>query len=944
MKQRLIGFLLALLMAACPVLTASATEIGDTENPSNTEVSTPATTKVDAYDVYRALNADKPVAKDTISVSIGEGVPADSMLVSLEEAWNGKDQVLVCKENAGAITWPVSVEKTGWYCIALTYHTVQGEGKTIPFSLMINGKTPFSGCELFELFRFWRDILVDDEMPRDANDNEIQPSQEEVYGWETVRLSARDGLYDEPFLFFFEAGEHQITLNFTDEPVAIGAMELCPPEAVENYEKPTVSNSDTGALVEVIQGEKPSRKTDEVLHPVYDRTDAANQPTDPFRIRLNTIGGESWKVNGQWIEWEFEVSESGYYQIGSRFRQKISQGSSSSRLLRIDDEIPFEECKRLSFAYDLDWKTEWFGDEEPYLFWLEAGPHTLRLQVTAGDMNEMIRSLSNALDVLNDLYRKIVMITSVQPDPSRDYDVDQQIPGLLESFDNQAATLRKAAKTLRENASGGSQAASLDRIAERLETFSKKPFTITERLSGFRDDLSSLGALLLDLRSQPLEIDYLFIAQPGAELPAAKAGFFKQLWNQLLGFFASFVMDYDQIGAADSDRCIDVWMTVGREQANQLRRQIDSDFVEQTGISVKLRLVTVGLVQAVMAGEEPDVSLNADRTAPLNLWLRGALTELQDMEGLDEVKKEFSDTAFDPYMTGDALYALPETQTFNMMFYRKDIFEELGITPPETWEDLYRISQIIQRANLEVGLPSTYTLFASLLLQNGGSFFAENNLTMTTDSPIGHEKFKEWVDFYLEYSFPLNKNEYNRFRTGEMPLVITPYAFYNQLSATAPDIQGLWEMLPVPGVRGEDGQIKRQEITGGTACVMLATTENKEDSWTFMKWWVSADTQAKYGRGIEMALGEAARYTPANREALNKLGWTKREREKLQDQWNHVVDLPEVPGGYYISRNLDNAFRACVYKFSDPREMLNYWTYETNKEIARKCREFGLNL
>ena len=47
-----------------------------------------------------------------------------------------------------------------------------------------------------------------------------------------------------------------------------------------------------------------------------------------------------------------------------------------------------------------------------------------------------------------------------------------------------------------------------------------------------------------------------------------------------------------------------------------------------------------------------------------------------------------------------------------------------------------------------------------------------------------------------------------------------------------------------------------------------------------------------------------------------------------------MVDLPEVPGGYYISRNLDNAFRACVYKFSNPREMLSHWTYETNKEIA----------
>lgn len=196
------------------------------------------------------------------------------------------------------------------------------------------------------------------------------------------------------------------------------------------------------------------------------------------------------------------------------------------------------------------------------------------------------------------------------------------------------------------------------------------------------------------------------------------------------------------------------------------------------------------------------------------------------MEGLEEIQAAFSPTAFVPYMTGEALYGLPETQTFDMMFVRTDIFEELGIQPPETWEDLYRVSQIIQRANLEVGLPSTYTLFGALLLQNGGNFFSEDGQTLTTDSAVGQQAFQEWIDFYLEYSFPLNKNEYNRFRTGEMPLAVTSYTLYNQLTAAAPDIRGLWEMLPIPGVRQADGTIDRAEVAGGTACVMLGHSDH----------------------------------------------------------------------------------------------------------------------
>jgi len=62
----------------------------------------------------------------------------------------------------------------------------------------------------------------------------------------------------------------------------------------------------------------------------------------------------------------------------------------------------------------------------------------------------------------------------------------------------------------------------------------------------------------------------------------------------------------------------------------------------------------------------------------------------------------------------------------------------------------------------------------------------------------------------------------------------------------------------------------------------------------------------------------------------------------LQEQWSNVEEFAEVPGGYYISRNLDNAFRACVYRYENPREMLRYWTKETNEEIQRRLTEYRL--
>ena len=114
-------------------------------------------------------------------------------------------------------------------------------------------------------------------------------------------------------------------------------------------------------------------------------------------------------------------------------------------------------------------------------------------------------------------------------------------------------------------------------------------------------------------------------------------------------------------------------------------------------------------------------------------------------------------------------------------------------------------------------------------------------------------------------------------------------------------------------------------------------------SWQFVQWWTSAGTQTSYARDIESDIGTLGRYTSANREAFELSNWSLNEQQTMNEQWNHVVELPEIPGGYYVSRNLDNAFRAVVLSGNDARESLFYWTSSTNEEIARKRHEMGLN-
>jgi hypothetical protein len=101
-------------------------------------------------------------------------------------------------------------------------------------------------------------------------------------------------------------------------------------------------------------------------------------------------------------------------------------------------------------------------------------------------------------------------------------------------------------------------------------------------------------------------------------------------------------------------------------------------------------------------------------------------------------------------------------------------------------------------------------------------------------------------------------------------------------------------------------------------------------------------TQAGYSRQLESILGSAARYPTANLEAMGELNWTSHDLEALQSQMAFVKGVPEVPGGYYTTWHVENAFRAVVLSGEDPREALLDYVRVINDEIDAKREELGL--
>ena len=288
------------------------------------------------------------------------------------------------------------------------------------------------------------------------------------------------------------------------------------------------------------------------------------------------------------------------------------------------------------------------------------------------------------------------------------------------------------------------------------------------------------------------------------------------------------------------------------------------------------------------------------------------------------------------------------------MFYREDILNKLEIPVPKTWDEFLSATGILQRNKMNTYLPYTklgaaatvnigaggLSIFPTMLIQNGGSVYnAEQNKTALAEKE-SVDAFKFWTEFYTQYSLDPDANFYQKFRVGTIPLGIATYTQYLQFSVAAPEIADKWAIAEIPGFETESG-INNICSGSGTGCSIMKSSENKDAAWKFLKWWVSTDTQYRYSAELEAILGYSGRVSSANYHAVTRLSWDEEALEVIMGQWDKVAEIAEVPGSYYVSRSIDQAFWATKNGKKSAKEAIIDWSITSDKEIARKIKEYS---
>ncbi len=882
----------------------------------------------------------------------------------------------------------------------------------------------------------------------DKNNNSMAPEAVAVPTWSTYTIRDSSGYYTDDFMFYMAASsDPTISLVAERDPVVIKSIELVPAEVsggnvsagtIPSYGdyRAQYSGVPVGSGEVQIEAEFPDYVSDASVAPSNDNTSAATFPTNHSSQLYNVIGENGYSTVGQWAAYNFYVPTTGMYKISMRFIQNALQGMFVCRTIKIAGYgyteageaavAPFQEATDIKFNYKKEWQSEFLGNGAgtDFEFYFAAGhKYTLYLECSLGSLKESIQTVEGALNVINSCYLQVLQLTGASPDENRDYRFDEILPDVLYSFLEQARVLANEKKKLEALCgTNGSHIATLDTIALLLiQMGSDDGDNVAKNMSTLKSYLGTLGTWINNSKASTIMVDAIFIVPSNAEEPPrdAEAGFWKSIWFEIKSFFASFWVNYDEMGLTseitEDTKKIDVWLATGRDQSQIWRSMIDANngYTNSTGTAAALKLVTAGtLLPSILSGKGPDVYIGLDASTVINYAIRGAVrgvsgndpelsaednaqfttkyytyrdaagnytTTTEPTEGLGtcvyvtepyedavitenhedylsgEKKQLYAEAAMDTLKLLGVTYGIPQTMSFAMMFYRMDVLANLNIAVPETWDELLECLPVIQANNMSIGVDYISAL-DFMIYQKGGSLWKYTDETqydpmyagakIDLDSNVALEAFDYVCRLYSDYSFPVSYDAANRFRTGEIPILVGGYCgLYNQLVVYATEIEGLWEFCSLPGtLRDADGdgveELHYESLAGVGATVILRGCDDLRSAWQFLQWNCSADVQATYGNKMVALIGPSAKYEAANLEALNNLSWTASEKLAIKDQMENMCSIVNYPGSYIYNRYMKFAFLDVVNDGANAVESLLSYIDAINSEITRKREEF----
>ncbi|TNF08510.1 MAG: extracellular solute-binding protein [Bacillota bacterium] len=858
------------------------------------------------------------------------------------------------------VRYEVTVPTSGYYQLLLNYQVGNATLNNITVQVKINDQILYNDHITIDLPLLWSDETK--EFQTDRYDDQVLPIQKVNDDWNAFYLY--NNLYTtvEPLFFYFEAGYNTIDFtNTSSTSVNVGTLTLVSPDAIPSYETYQASNPSTKVSEKIVVDATTYVQKNSSFAHLTSINNPSLSPFHPINKKLNVIDGISWLDSGQEITYEINVPETGNYKIALHYSNE-KHDFSVFRSIYLNGEIPFKELKSYEFKETgvQNWKYETLSndDREPFMFYLTEGTHTLTIRVESEPVEQALRYIQLVIDHLNKFSLDIRKITGREIDRNRTWNFTEYVaetPLYLEAYQ---MMLKEALTLLAPYGSNGASSTTVSYIQKalfKLEQISKNPDKVPlylEDLAGGTGSVAQyLGDSLTMVRDQPLYLNETLVMGEDVKLPRANASFFEKFGASFQAFFSSFTSDKYKL--TQSDDVVDIWVNRPITYVDMMQKLADQTFTPETGIQVKISVMPDPnkLIMASAANQQPDVALGLASYMPYDLAIRNAVYPLSDFEDYWQVADDFAPGAFIPYILNDKSYAIPETLDFNVIIYRSDIFEALNFDIPDdswSWYDVIGVLPELQQYGMNFYHPIAggvaikwFYQTSGFIYQFGGNLYQEDGTKTAINSSKSIEGLTFLNQLFTNYSLPEQvPSFYNSFRYATLPIGIADFATYLLIKNAAPELAGLWELAPYPKMTVE-GIDNRYYIANGTAGVILRSTDQPDDSWEFLKWWMSEDVQANFAFNLQSTYGPTYTWLSGNIRAFEASPFPEKDREIILEQIKWLVDVPRTPGQYMLERSISDVWNTAIYDGTPTGIAVDRYTILIDREIRRKMIEFG---
>lgn len=856
----------------------------------------------------------------------------------------------------GSVELELDVAADGIYYMCFDYLADSDTILPVEAQFMIDGDFPFYEMRQQVLESQWS---TPQQKSYDSYGNEVVGIPDKVYEWQNKYIMDSTYRYSGPLGIELTKGRHTVTVTLKEGTLLLGNFKLTAKPQVEAY---TGSEKAAGDGFIEIQAEDFTYRNASSIHATCEY-DPNLYPYQAGNRIMNTVDSTSFSEGGQQISYQFTVEKEGNYYLAFHYSQSDKSDFPVFMNIRIDGELPNTEFENCAFAYKKDYNLYTLLDSEGNKISvpLGAGQHTISMQISMEPLRNALETIEQIMGRVNDLSLEVTKVAGTNKDKYRDFSLESYIPGIgdtLTQWADELAAVMEEARTYNPDKKKIAAFSSISIAENQLRSLAKKPDELIYRIDELATSTSSvnqhLANLIDSLNGNDFSLDSIYLYQEDAakQLPRHKNVFVKAGLG-IVRFCTSFGKQAYSSSNTNPEH-LQVSVNRSRQHLEIMQQMITEEFTPQTGIEVDLSLMPdqTKLVLANASGDSPDVATGVNYSIPFELGIRGALKDLTQFDDFAEVAGRYTEGLLMPYVIDDSVYAIPETMNFQVLFYRKDILDKLGLEVPDTLEDVEAMLPDLQMRGLNFYYPTARTVgmktfldTTPIIFQSGGRLYDTyvEDVTITSEEVV--EGFTTLTNLFTIYNLPKDvPNFYQHFRNGDYPIGISDFGTYNLISNAAPEIDGSWGVALIPGVKDENGEVMRYSSAGAESTFLFnSTPEREEQAWEFVKWWSSAQVQAEFGQRLQITYGDEYYWNTANCEAFAQLPWDSDDKEVIFEQLTWTMEAPRALASYMVERELSDAYNLVVLgaKSANVREALDDAQKNIKRETLRKLEEFG---